>query len=216
MVQIDRLPLRDKIRQELTEQLLRGELEPGRRLNETSLTESLGVSRTPLREALIQLEYEGMVASEPNKGFRVRPMSRSELTDLLKVGIELETLGLRATSRFTDDRLEELCELDDRRRELLKDGYDEDRLVELDDRWHRTLIGGCQNEVLNELLRIVRNRLYRYIYLMETSRDEVEKAISEHDEIIEALEDDDVESATGLLRRHWTRTVGVMKNLMQD
>lgn len=217
MSPINREPLRNQIRRELAGQLIRGTIEPGQRLNENRLTENLGVSRTPLREALIQLEFEGILDSEPGKGFQVRPMSVRELEELLRVGSELEALALRITPRVEDERVEELRDLDERRREELASGDpDEDRLVELDDRWHRTLVGGCENETLHELLRIVRNRLYRYVYLIETSSSEVEKALREHDDIVDALEAGAVESAEETLRRHWTRTGQVMERFAEQ
>lgn len=213
MTAINREPLRSQIRRELAAQLIRGDLEPGARLNEASLTENLGVSRTPLREALIQLEFEGILSSEPGKGFQVRPMSGRELNELLTIGAELEALALRTASPFEEDRIEQLRDLDHRRRkELETSALDEDRLVELDDRWHHTLVGGSENETLQELLRIVRNRLYRYVYLIETSTSEVEKALREHDRIVDALEKRDLDTAVETLRRHWSRTGQVMEH----
>lgn len=213
---ITREPLRTEIRRLLVEQLIHGEIEPGSQINESRLTDELGVSRTPLREALLQLAFEGFLDAVPGKGFQVRPLTARELRELFTVGVTLETLALRQSGGVSDERLEELGQINDRRAELLAAGADRDRLVELDDRWHRRLVSSCDNQQLLELLRLVRNRMYRYLYAFEGQPDEVEAAILEHEEIQQALAEGDLDRAVETLRRHWTGSRSTLAELVAE
>lgn len=216
MAVISRQPLRSQIRSYLVEQLLSGELEPGSQLNESELTKELGVSRTPLREALLQLEFEGLLGSTPGKGFSVAPLEKKEVVELFEVGIELETLALQLSGGVNKEQLDRLRSINRQRAQVLRDRGDRDDLVVLDDRWHRLLIANCENEQLRELLRLVRNRLYRYIFAFEGQTGEVEKAIRDHERIMDALEQDDLNGAMELLREHWRDGEKTMRRLMEE
>lgn len=216
MAVISRQPLRSQIRSHLVERLLSGDLEPGSQLNETQLTEELGVSRTPLREALLQLEFEGLLRSTPGKGFSVAPLDETEMVELFDVGIELESLALRMGGGVGDDQLQELRDINAERRRILHDDGDRDDLVRLDDRWHRILASTCDNDQLLELLRLVRNRLYRYVYAFEGQKEEVEEAIRDHEQVADALDEGDLERAVRLLREHWRTGENSMRSLMSD
>lgn len=213
---ITREPLRTEIRRHLIEQLILGEIEPGSQINESGLTEELGVSRTPLREALLQLAFEGFLEAVPGKGFQVRPLTARELRELFTVGVTLETLALRQSGGLSAEQIEELGEINDRRAELLAAGADQDRLVQLDDRWHRLLVSNCDNEQLLEFLRLVRNRMYRYLYAFEGQPEEVEGAIRDHEEIQRALAEDDLDRAVETLRRHWTDSRTTLADLVEN
>lgn len=213
---ISRKPLRSQIRSHLVERLLGGDLEPGKQLNESQLTEELGVSRTPLREALLQLEFEGLLRSTPGKGFSVAPLEQEEMEELFDVGIELESLALRLAEGLDDDKLERMRAINDERAGILTGGGDRDTLVQLDDQWHRLLVSDCNNDQLQELLRLVRNRLYRYVYAFEGQKSEVQEAIRDHEKIADALEEGDLERAVRLLREHWRTGERTMRSLMSD
>lgn len=213
---ISRKPLRSQIRSHLVERLLGGDLEPGTQLNESQLTEQLGVSRTPLREALLQLEFEGLLRSRPGKGFSVAPLELKEMKELFAVGVELETQALTLSGGVGADQLQELRSINREREQLLRDNGDRDELVSLDDRWHRLLVTNCDNDQLQRLLRLVRNRLYRYIFAFEGQREEVEQAIRDHEEIMDALERNDLDHAAAKLREHWEEAESTMSRLMSE
>lgn len=211
---ISRQPLRRQIRSHLVERLLGGDLEPGTHINESELTEELGVSRTPLREALLQLKFEGLLRSQPGRGFTVAPLEARELEELFDLAIELETLGLRLAAGVSDGVLAEMRDVNDRRSEIARDGGGPDEQFELDDHWHRLLVSGCDNEQLHELLRLIHNRLYRYIFAFEGVRPQMEAAIRDHEEIMDALARDDVEGAAERLRRHGRAAEAAIKELL--
>lgn len=213
---ISREPLRSQIRSHLVGRLLSGDFEPETHLNESDLTEELGVSRTPLREALLQLEFEGLLRSEPGKGFSVAPLERDEMEELFDIGIELESLGLRMAGGVGDEALAEMQRINEERAELLRDNGDRDTLVELDNQWHRLLVSGCENDQLLELLQLVRNRLYRYVWAFEGEMEEVESAIEDHEAMEAALEEGDVDAAVEHLRSHWSDGKEAMGRLMTE
>ena len=103
------LPLRDVVFKTLRQAILKGELEPGERLMEIQLAERLGVSRTPIREAIRKLELEGLVLMIPRKGAEVARIAENNLRDVLEVRRTLEELAVDlACQRMTEDELEEL------------------------------------------------------------------------------------------------------------
>ena len=212
---ITRRPLRSQIRSHLVGELLGGNLEPGSQLNENELAEELGVSRTPIREACLQLAFEGLLLCTPGRGFSVAPLELEEASELFEFGVELECLALRLAGGVDPDALEELRAINAERARKLKTG-DRDLLVELDDRWHRTLVADCENRQLQEVLRLIRNRLYRYVSTCEGQVEEVQKAIENHDEIATALENGDLEAAVEHLREHWEEARVTVEHLMAD
>lgn len=216
MAVIPREPLRGQIRSHLVERLLGGDLEPGRQLNESELSEELGVSRTPLREALLRLEFEGLLRSSPGKGFSVAPLEKEEMEHLFSLGAELESLALRWSEPVDPEILDELRSINDERAEILREDGNRDELVRLDDRWHRLLVSSCANEQLQEFLRLLRNRLYRYVYHFSGEHGEVEVAIRDHEAIADALEEGEMDRAVERLREHWRAGQVTMRELMSD
>lgn len=213
---ISREPLRTHIRRLLVEQILVGEIEPDSQINESVLTEELGVSRTPLREALLQLVFEGFLEADPGRGFQVRPLTQRESYELFTVGLELEALALQLAGGVDETQLTRLREINRERSQVLDENGYQDQLVELDDHWHRLLVTNCDNQQLQGLLRLVRNRLYRYTYAFEGHRNEVEEAIEDHEDIQDALEQEDLDRAVELLRRHWQKGREIMAELMDE
>ena len=106
------LPLRDVVFQTLRQAILRGELKPGERLMEIHLAQKLGVSRTPVREAIRKLELEGLVLMIPRKGAIVAEITVQDLEDVLEVRMALEELAVKiACKRITQEQLEEILEI---------------------------------------------------------------------------------------------------------
>ena len=116
------LPLRDVVFKTLRQAILKGELEPGERLMEIQLAERLGVSRTPIREAIRKLELEGLVLMIPRKGAEVARISESNLRDVLEVRRSLEELAIDlACQRMTGEELDALRATEDAFVRAIKD-----------------------------------------------------------------------------------------------
>lgn len=204
MCPIQREPLRSRIRDNLLQRILIGALPPGDKLGESALATELGVSRTPLREAFIRLEFEGMLESRPGRGFFVSPLDAKTARDIYSAVTKLERLTVRNSWNANGDELllDELSRINAERRGALDD---EVRLVDLDLEWHNVLISCTDNAQLRDLISLLRIRQYRYEYQFMKDRAHVRTAIEEHDRIAAALARQDVDDATQTLTEHWRR-----------
>ncbi|HEX7051816.1 MAG TPA: GntR family transcriptional regulator [Longimicrobiales bacterium] len=206
---ISREPLRTEVRRVLLMRLLSGELEPGSRINESKLAEELGVSRTPLREALIHLEFEGFIESVQGKGFSVAPLRPKTARDLHAFVGLLEGIAMRSLANLTPEQLSRLVdELERINRELAVESKDPGRqdletVIQLGDEWHGLLVSACDNEQILEILRLLKQRLYRYTYSFVRQAQRVEITLGWHEEIIEALRRREIDRAIELVHQHW-------------
>lgn len=212
---ISRKPLRSQIRSHLVERLLGGDLEPGTQINESQLTGELGVSRTPLREALLQLEFEGLLESHPGKGFCVSPLDPEELEELFDVGIELEMLGILMGGGVSDEVLAKMEEIQRQREEIARNGGARDAHIRLDNQWHRLLVSSFENRQFQQLVRLVRNRLYRYVYAFQGDLGGVQKALRDHEQIMDALREGDLPRAAELLGEHGRAAQAAIGRLLE-
>ena len=212
---ISRPSLHDRVVDQLREMIVHGELAPGTRIIETELSSTLGISRTPLREALKILALDGLIEILPHKGARVTLLTVDESESLFDVIAALEGLAAEQTaSGITDDQLDELEAMHDRmafhfqRRE--RDDY-----FGLNTEIHARLVALADNDVLKEthtrlMLRASRGR---YVAIFEPAR--WEQAMAEHDMLMEALRKRDASAAGRIWRKHLLRTgEAVSKALM--
>lgn len=198
---IDRRPLREQVREEVLLLLERGEISADRAINEGQLAARLGVSRTPLREALITLEHEGVIQSHSGKGFRFAPLSRKEFTDLCEILAALEMVALQLSDPAV---LEKVAPT------LLQKAYefpDSEAPVgtveRYDDEWHDLLLSGCTNDRLMELLTSVKVGLRRYEHLEVGQDTMLQRAAEEHERIAQCLVDGDLTGAVTALKTNW-------------
>lgn len=203
MALIERRLLRTEVRRWVMERVFAGDMEPGSQIVERELAAHLGVSRTPLREALLQLECEGFLSAEPGKGYTVRELIDSEASDLFDLGTLLEPLALRMAGIPDKQTLARLEAVNEERAALIDDLENRALMIELDDRWHRLLVSGCPNDQLLDIVRLVRNRMYRYVCFFSTKRENLESAIAEHRRILALLRSGDLDEAVEALREHW-------------
>lgn len=201
-IEIERHPLRQQVRKALLQMLHSEELQPGSAINESQLAEQMGISRTPLREALLTLEFEGFVRSETGRGFFVRKLSTRVLADLCEMIAILEGHALEMAGRPDQEDLDHMAEIDRQRMDIRDEG-DFDAVVDLDMEWHETLIRDCPNRELLETLRGLRPRLYHYEFFYVQDRGLYKKSAAEHRKVHQALEAGDLEEAVAHLRDHW-------------
>ncbi|HYC30932.1 MAG TPA: GntR family transcriptional regulator [Gemmatimonadales bacterium] len=205
---VTRSPLGDQVYSEVVTLLHRGELLPGTRVRDSAIAERLGVSRTPAREALLRLSREGLLDAGPGRGFRVRPLDRAELRDVGAILAELEPLALRLSPDLAPDRLRRLDELV---KQMEQSRGDAGRVIELDETWHQTLLDGCPNRRLLDLIASLRRvpRRYLHAYLREAGR--LGLSTLHHTRLLAALRAGDRAGATGLLERRWRRGIEEME-----
>ncbi len=156
------LPLRDVVFNTLRRAILRGELKPGERLMEIQLANKLGVSRTPIREAIRKLELEGLVLMIPRKGAEVAEITEKNLRDVLEVRCALEELAVQlACDRIDKNGVRELRAAAGRFRDML--GSDDiTQIAEADEAFHDVIFKATDNGRLIQLLNNLREQMYLY------------------------------------------------------
>ena len=156
------LPLRDVVFNTLRQAILRGELKPGERLMEIHLAQKLGVSRTPVREAIRKLELEGLVLMIPRKGAEVAEITEKNMRDVLEVRKALEELAVQlACEKITAEEIEEMKKAAEEFRMILKN-KDITEIAEADVRFHDIIYMATDNQKLILLLNNLREQMYRY------------------------------------------------------
>lgn len=173
-----------------------GHLAEGERINEVHLAQRLGVSRTPLREALARLAHEGALRSVPRIGYFVRPLTLDELSQLYPIRPLLDPEALRLAGLPSPERLARLRELNGR----IVAAPDADAVIGLDDEWHLELVAACPNRVLVELIEQFIRRTRRYEVALMRERENVRSAGDAHAAILAALERGDLEAACAALK----------------
>lgn len=189
------LPLRDVVFNTLRQAILRGELKPGERLMEIALSQRLGVSRTPVREAIRMLEQEGLVIMIPRKGAQVAQITEQDLNDVLEVRLGLEELAVRfACERITDEEIKELgLAVKEFEKKMRED--DLSAQAEADVKFHEIIYGATHNRRLVQIINNIREQMYRYRIEYLKDVESRKTLVKEHYEICDALKHRDAEGA---------------------
>ena len=158
----DYLPLRDVVFNTLRQAILRGEMEPGERLMEIQLAQKLGVSRTPIREAIRKLELEGLVIMIPRKGAEVAHITEKDMRDVLEVRCTLEELAVAlACKNVTPERIMDLRAANKVFESAIV-SKDVVNIVDADVQFHDTIYAMTDNDRLIQIINKLREQMYRY------------------------------------------------------
>lgn len=209
------LPLRDIVFNTLREAILKGELEPGERLMEIQLASKLGVSRTPIREAIRMLEQEGLAITIPRKGAEVARMTLKDMEDVLEVREALDELAARiACDKITR---EQLITLKKTKEEFVKSVEEGDikKLAEADVRFHDVIYNSTDNTKLITLLNNLREQMYRYRIEYLKNPENYQGLLKEHEEIVAALENRDKEMVTEAMHMHVANQALAVKDVIE-
>ena len=211
------LPLRDVVFNTLRQAILRGELKPGERLMEIQLANKLGVSRTPIREAIRKLELEGLVVMIPRKGAEVAKITVRDLKDALEVRMAIDSLSVKlACERLDEDDKTEIKQACVAFREAVKSGNVQ-AIVEGDERFHNTIYRASKNQKLITIAMNLREQVYRYRFEYVKDFSYHENLIREHDQITEAILKGDVETAQKIMKEHiYNQEQIVIRNLQKE
>ena len=208
--------LRGRVFQKIREDILTGVYKEHDELREVSIGEELGVSRTPVREALRQLELEGLVTIVPNKGAYVTGITPQDVHDIYKIRSLLEGLCARwATEHITGRQIEELEEII-----LLsefhlrkKSAEQAEQVSELDGKFHKVLYEASNSRILEHVL----SDFHKYVQMARMmslgAKDRAERSIEEHRDILKAIKDKDPDKAEWLANQHIMK---VMENLHME
>lgn len=210
------LPLRDVVFNTLREAILKGELKPGERLMELQLASKLGVSRTPIREAIRMLEQEGLAVTMPRKGAEVAKMTLKDMEDVLEVREALDELAAKiACTKINDEQLAKLKAIGNEFKSSLASG-DVKKIAEQDVKFHDAIYEATENSKLITLLNNIREQMYRYRveYLKDSKNYPV--LISEHDAMVSALEARDKEMISQAMHMHVVNQAEAVKQVIQQ
>ena len=179
--------LSDRVYERLEEGILDGTVLPGESLNELKLSAELGVSRTPVREAIRMLEQKNLVRLVPNKGAVVLGVDSKDLRDVYTIRSYIEGLASRwAAERITPEKSQRLREIVD-----LQEFYymksNPDQVSEMDSRFHEAVFSYCESRRLEHMLRDLHHMILRYRRQSISEASRTEKAIAEHRLILEAV-----------------------------
>lgn len=202
-IQVENLrPLRELVFEALREAIVNGTLAPGERLMEVQLAEELGVSRTPVREAIRRLELEGYVVMVPRKGAYVASMSAKDVADVFEIRAALEGLAAElAAERITEEELEEL----ERKLHyvaLRVEQGDLERLVEADTEFHDLLYRASRNQRLVQILGNLREQIQRFRAASLATPGRMQETLEEHKKIVEAVAERNGALARRLAEEH--------------
>lgn len=201
---IERLPLLDAILSRLRDMIIEGQLPPGTRLNEGQIGQQLGVSRTPLREAIKYLASEGLVELVPARGAVVKQFGAREVRDMLEVIRILEQqAGIIACAQATDAGIAGVRVLHDR---MLDCYARRDRMAyyKLNQAIHTAIVALADNGALSEVHARLQTRLKRVRFIGHEGAEKWASAVAEHERMITALEARDADGLSDILGRHLT------------
>jgi DNA-binding GntR family transcriptional regulator len=193
------LPTRVDVRRIILERIVRGELPPGVRIKESRLADELGISRTPIREALIKLEQEGFVRSELSHGFSVEPLSGREVRETYPILWTLEGLAFRASGNAIYSLLGELTRIN----AAFSEAGEPEASLNLDTEWHEKLLSNCPNRRLHGMISNLRTVIRRYERLFMSDSNLIVESVNQHQGIIDALQARNIGEAERILTENW-------------
>ncbi|KPM33450.1 Transcriptional regulatory protein [Croceitalea dokdonensis DOKDO 023] len=190
--------LRNQVKRHLLEQIRRQELRIGKTINLAKLAREIGISVTPIREALSQLEQSRIVVAVPNRGFLIPELSLQEATNLYETVAQLEVLALEQTT-FDQKVVGQL------KRELLTWQASITPTARLASRvrFHDCLISNCPNQLLISIIKELETRIVFYEQLLITDPKFYEQADQQNEAIVSAIEEDNKPTAALILKMNW-------------
>lgn len=209
---IQRQSLREQIETEIMNRVGAGEFDMGASINEVSLSTELGVSRTPLREALTSLSQQGVITRISGKGFRWAPISERDFEEAVQIIAALECLALELSpiDQLTNIAPQVLAAAN----EFTATEALAEEVNSHDDDFHELLLSRCPNERLLETLTSHKVALRRYERFFVGAHDRVERVAAEHLEIAQALVDGDIAGAKKALTANWLNSTSRIGKVM--
>lgn len=199
--------LADQVYEAVRNRILDGELQPGEFAREQELSDAMGVSRTPVREALGRLASEGFLERIPHRGFRVPDEAVSRILEVYPIVSALELLaGRLAFPQVDDDDLAELRSINERLREAME-AEDVEAAIELNNDFHALIAERSGNQTLIELLEEFRGQIRRLETWYYSYREHAEQSVREHSTLIAALETGELDRALSIVEHNMARTL---------
>lgn len=203
-ISIDNSPLCERVAETIRDYIMKGTLKEGDRLTEPKLSELLGISRTPIREALRLLEAEGFVEIFPRRGAMVSVITDTDVDEIFVLKTKMESLAAKiAVKNMTDEDIAKLKDINDKMRKY-STTKNVSSLIKLNSDFHNLFIEKCTNSRLRKFLGSLLKQFKRATAYSFTETGRISKVIEEHDEIIEAFESRNEEKVEKLVEKHIT------------
>jgi DNA-binding GntR family transcriptional regulator len=213
-------PSRDLIYQSLLEDIVHGRISAGKKLQEAELAESFGVSRTPIREALIQLNREGFVDIQRNKGAIVSPLTLKQVEDIYDTIAQLEAGAVEKVISGNIQR-KEILYLENLQSELdkISEKKEYTKYTEINQKFHSFFIKKCENDVLFEIVSDLRRKIFRLVVTGVSVPMHIDEYLLSHRKIIDAVAEKKPEAAGKLMKNHIQNSknylIEIIKNFPQ-
>ena len=204
--------LKSHIIKALWELIIDGKILPNQPLREIHLAELLKISRTPLREGLQQLEWEGILVSEPRKGFRLAKFSESDINEIYPLRAYLESYALLLSGIPSQKVIDQLIDINIK----IQKTKSPKKIVTLDEQWHLLLISNCTNQRLLKMIKVLHRQSQRYEYAYMAMHKTVENSTEQHDEIISLLQQGKLQKASELFAQNNLSGVDALINWLQN
>ena len=196
------LPLRDVVFKTLRQGILTGELKPGERLMEIHLANKLGVSRTPIREAIRKLELEGLVTMIPRRGAEVAQITEKSMKDVLEVRKVLDNLSVElACDRITEEEKEKLQNACRDFEDAVRTG-DFSMIAKTDVAFHDIIVTATRNIRLSQMVNNLAEQMYRYRFEYIKDSSQHSRLVQEHEEICQGIIQGDKAKALAAIEAH--------------
>ena len=196
------MKISDQLREKIEEQIATGALPPGSSLDEATLVEQHGVSRTPVREALIQLAAEGLIEIRPRRGAVVTSIGPTRLSEMFEVMAELESMCGRLAARRMTDTERKALQAAHLSCEAARAQQDSDAYFYCNEDFHSAIYAGSHNTFLIEQAQSLQRRLRPYRRLQLRVRNRMGVSLKEHQNVVDAIAAGDTEAAALALRDH--------------
>lgn len=194
--------LKEDVLNLLRQAIINGKLPPGAELNQTEIANELGISRGPVREALGQLEQEGLIDNVPYKGVVVTALTPEFIEEVYSIRGLLERLAVeRAIARLTDDDLDRLNEVVEQMR-AAAEAQDQQELVQLDLRFHESIVEMADHKLLLKFWKLLEISVQRCLHSRHQIYRSLDQVIGDHPVLVSAIADRDAERASRLLHQH--------------
>ena len=204
---LNRTFIRNEVYESLREWIVCGDLEPGEKLKDKELAAQLGVSRTPVREALRKLEDEGLVETAANRWTKVAPIALKDAESIYPIIQKLEELALTlAFAKISAQHIQEMQNANNRLKAALKSN-DSQAAMQADEKFHRVLIDAADNSELRNILEQLKTKYQRIEVAYFSDADLLLASFEEHQMLIEALKEKNLEAANKALASNWQASI---------
>lgn len=210
---IKRKFIKDEAYDLISTKIISGELKPKTRIRINEMSEALGISRTPVREAILRLEDEGLILSKANRWTMVAPINIEETLNIYPIISSLECLALKLGFSNIDDKMIENLENINEKIKKIQSKKNHIKILELDQAFHKEIINLCDNKEIESILYGLKRKVSRVdIYFFEDDCHKM-SSFDEHAEIIKCLKERNLDKVLIAIEKNWENTMSSLEEI---